>query len=287
MQESKFKIGIIGCGFVGSAVAAGFALKADIKIYDKHKHGFDSLLDVARQDIIFLCLPTPIRKSDDKPEMSFIHEALDSLTKVMIENNICGLSKIIVIKSTVLPGTNRMLQAKYPHFKFVSNPEFLTARSARLDFINASRIIIGYDSSERLGNAHELVDLYRTICPHTQIYLCKWETAEFVKYMANCFFALKVSYLNEIYLLCQKIGIDYNEAKLMWLSDGRIGNSHHEVPGYDGDFGFGGTCFPKDLAAFIAWARDMGEPAGTLEAAKSLNDQIRKNKDWEVFDDAE
>lgn len=272
---NKIKVGIVGCGFVGSAVAAGFSLKADVKIYDKYKSGYDSLADVCDQDIIFLCLPTPMRKSDGQPEMKFINESIKEISKL-------SKNKIIVIKSTVLPGTNRLLQVLYPQLMFVSNPEFLTARSARLDFINASRIVLGGDDQWAIN---KVVVLYHTVFTHTPIYICSWEEAEMVKYMCNCFFALKISYLNEIYAICQNLGCNFNTVKKMFLADGRIGNSHHEVPGHDGDFGFGGTCFPKDIAAFTSWAKIMALPLVTLDAAKLVNERVRENINWEVFDD--
>lgn len=280
--EQKFKVGVMGCGFVGSAVISGFALNADIKAYDVNpKRTLNTLEEVCKQDIIFLCVPTPMRKSDGKPELSFMAQALRDIFNVV---NLIGYDKrkIIAIKSTVLPGTNRKFQEEYPMFDFVSNPEFLTARSARLDFINASRIIIGTPKREV---CETVIDLYRNRFDSTPIFCCTWEEAEFVKYMANCFFAMKVSFLNEIYLLCKKLGLGFWDVKQMWLADGRIGNSHHEVPGHDGDLGFGGTCFPKDIAAFTTWAREQDSPMRTLEAAKAVNNNIRQKKDWEVYDD--
>lgn len=273
-------IGICGCGFVGSAIASGFSLKVNVKIYDKYKT-FDTLEELCNQDIIFLCLPTPMRKSDGKPEMSFIYSAVEDI-KIKLDDKSYLDKKILCIKSTVLPGTNRTLQEKYPMFDFISNPEFLTARSARLDFINSARIIIGGQNEEA---KRDMEELYRSINGHTTIYKCTWEEAEFVKYMANCFFALKVSYLNEVYEICQTKGYDFELLKKMWLSDGRIGNSHHEVPGHDGKLGFGGTCFPKDLSAIIEWSITENMPIETLLAAQSINNRVRKNKDWEVFDD--
>lgn len=279
------KVGIVGCGFVGSAVAAGFALKADVKVYDKNKSGFHTLREVCGQDIIFLCLPTPMRKSDNLPEMSFIYSALDAITAETTQTPSL-LRKIIVIKSTILPGTCRSLQNDYPWFDFISNPEFLTARCARLDFINAARIVVG-------GNKHNHVPiekvcaLYLDVFPGTPVCMCIWEEAEMVKYMANCFFALKISFCNEMYALCKTIGCDYDFVKQLWIADGRIANSHHEVPGHDGDFGFGGTCFPKDIAAFTQWAKLIGAPIETLDAARKVNDRVRKNKNWEIFNDQE
>jgi nucleotide sugar dehydrogenase len=277
------KVGIVGCGFVGSAVAAGFSLKADVKVYDKYRAGFNTLSEVCKQDIIFLCLPTPMRKSDGLPEMSYLRSALDDL-KAEVTKIKSLIKKIIVIKSTVLPGTNRRLQAEYPEFIFISNPEFLTARAARLDFINAARVIIGGDDQEA---KKKVFALYSTITAHAPIYMCSWEEAEMVKYMCNCYFALKVSFLNEMFILAAKTGVSFENLKLMWIADGRIGNSHTDVPGHDGDFGFGGTCFPKDLSAFVHWARGAGYPCATLEAAHNVNQKVRVRKDWQIFDDQE
>jgi nucleotide sugar dehydrogenase len=268
------KLGIVGCGFVGSAVAEGFKLDVDLKIYDKFKAGFDSLEDVCNQDIIFFCVPTPM-KSDGTQNLSIMIQAIES-----IASETAG--KILVIKSTVLPGTTMMFQKKYQNHHFVSNPEFLTARSARLDFINAARIIIGAYDDITLS---VMYDLYRKRFSHTPIYLCKPEEAELVKYMANCFFATKITYLNEFYDLCEYIGIDFDVVKEMWLADGRIGNSHHQVPGHDGDKGYGGTCFPKDMSALIHWAREIGNPLRIIEIADAVNKKIRKKQDWTICDE--
>lgn len=275
-----FNIGVVGAGFVGSALISGFSLKANIKVYDKYKQ-FDTLEDVCNQDIIFLCLPTPMRKSDGKPEMSFINGAIEDISN-MLSDKVYSERKVLVIKSTVLPGTCRTLSIKYPQFDFISNPEFLTARAARIDFLNAARIIIGGFNHVAIQKVEEL---YRTVFLHTPIYICKWEESEMVKYMANCFFSLKISYLNEIYDICSKNQLDFELVKKMWLSDGRIGNSHHEVPGHDGYRGFSGACFPKDISAFIEWSKENGTPMKTLEAAQDVNNRIRTNKDWLVFDD--
>jgi len=275
------KIGIIGCGFVGSAVAAGFAQKADIKIYDKLKEGYDTIADVCQQNIIFVCVPTPMRKTDNLPELSFVIDALRAIQSE-ISQQPDPSAKIVVIKSTVLPGTCRELQRMFPDFHIVVNPEFLTARTARLDFINTARVILGAENQNAL---EVVIAAYRTILPHTHIYLCRWEEAELLKYMSNCFFALKISFLNEIFMICKRLGADYNLIKKAWLADGRIGNSHHDVPGHDGDVGFGGACFPKDVAAFVKWGELNNLPVETIAAAQRLNNRIRVKRDWDVFDD--
>jgi len=269
------KLGIIGCGFVGGAVAQGFSLHADLKIYDKAK-AFDSLEETINQDILFLCLPTPMRRNGEQ-NLDIMDEVISGI------NDLAEETKIIVIKSTVVPGTTRKYAEKYPKHQFVMNPEFLTARSARLDFINSSRIVIGAERVTSLSG-HAVAALYRKRFPSTPIFPTTWEGAELIKYMANCFFALKITYMNEIYDVCQSLGLDYDQLKAMFVADGRIGNSHLDVPGFDGDRGFGGTCFPKDTSAFALWARRNGTPVKTVELAFEYNKQIRKKIDWEETD---
>lgn len=273
------KVGIIGCGFVGGAVAQGFGLCCDLKLYDKHKNIGD-LDDVCTQDILFLCLPTNSYRNGEQ-DLSDIYEVAEQI-------DARGKGKIIIIKSTVLPGTTRQLAAICPEHTFIMSPEFLTARAARLDFINSARIVLGVKSSDGPfpdAIPAEVIELHRRRFVATPIYVCTWEEAELLKYMCNCFFALKISFCNEIYDLCQHVGADYKTLRNMFLADGRIGNSHTDVPGHDGDRGFGGTCFPKDTAAFTRWARGMKCPSSTVEAAVVENNWVRKNKDWKWVDD--
>lgn len=228
----KFSVGVIGNGFVGGAVAAGFSLHADVKIYDKYKK-IGTLEEVAEQDFIFSCVPTNTTKNG-KQDLSVVEGVLSSLKETITDKH----NPIIILKSTLLPGTTRMLSNKYK-LKLVFNPEFLTARQARLDFINPARIIIGGVYSEELDAVEEL---YRFRFKSTPIYKVSWEEAEIIKYMCNVFFHVKISYLNEIYDVCQKLNISYDKMREMFLADGRIGNSHTDVPGHDGDRGVGGTC---------------------------------------------
>lgn len=266
----KSKIGIIGLGYVGGAVAAGFELHADIKIYDKYKE-FDSLEEtVTESDFLFVCVPTPTLYNKGQ-DLSVIREALDSIQRYSYSPHD---PKTIIIKSTILPGTCRQLSPLYYPNKLVHSPEFLTARSARLGFINTSRIIIGAEepySSEAVRCEY----LFRERFEHTPIYLTRWEAAELVKYMNNCFFAMKVSYLNECYDIAESLGVDYDEVKKMFLADQRVGNSHYDVPGHDGERGYGGTCFPKDVRAFVRWAEGQRLDIDTIKAAEKVNRRVR------------
>jgi UDPglucose 6-dehydrogenase len=263
-------IGIVGFGFLGRALAHGFSLHANIWIYDKYDNTHNTLYDtVNKSDFVFIGVPTPM-KTDGSQDLSYIKDAVFEVNKVAIK------SKIIVLRSTVIPKTTRKIANEYPRHRFVFFPEFLTERTAKLDFINASRIIFGGQK----GVTDKLVALFRTRFPHTPIYQTTWEAAELVKYMANCFFAVKISYLNEIYKIAAHLNVDFKDLKNMWLADWRIGNSHCDVPGHDGHFGYGGKCFPKDVKAFIKWAEYKGLDINVCKAADEVNEIVRGNKDW-------
>lgn len=272
-------IGIVGFGFVGSALAHGFSTYYNIKIYDKYCNQYDSLEDVVRYStVIFICVPTPTNK-DGLQDLSYIRDALSSISSISEEENDWDDStkKILVIKSTILPGTTRKLSSEFPKHTIVFNPEFLTERTAKLDFINSSRIVLGgmhYPTS--------IVEImYRKRFPHTPIFKTSWEGAELVKYMCNSFFAMKISFMNEMYDISQKLNVPFDELKDMFLTDYRIGNSHCDVPGHDGKRGFSGLCLPKDSNAFWHWAEQNGMILDSIKTACKINDRIRPEKDWE------
>lgn len=275
------KIGIIGNGFVGSAIMHGFLLHVeDIMIYDKDsRKSTNSLSEVASDaDVVFICVPTPMFESGEC-DLSIVNSVVDEIISEL-NNSSRESDLILVIKSTVVPGTVESLAEKYSNvnkIKFVFNPEFLTERKARLDFINTSRIVLGGSDQTALLTVEKL---YKLRFPHTKILKTDFGTAQLIKYMANCFFATKVSFMNEMYQVCQAIDGNWDEAIEGFITDGRIGNSHIDVPGHDGDFGFGGKCFPKDLNAMIKKAESLGVSPDVMKGAWNKNQQVRKNLDW-------
>lgn len=279
VSKNDFNIGIIGKGFLGTAIVHGFSLHASIKIYDKFKEGFNTLEDtINSSELLFFCLPTPMFEDDGSQDLSILEGAIKDVHDKIPEET----TKIAIIKSTVLPGTNRMFQAKYPRFRFVSNPEFLTARNNLLDFICASRTILGGED----GPVSRVEALYRHRFGNSMpVYKTSWEAAELVKYSANCFFAVKVSYFNFIYDLCQKLELKYEDVKDMVLADGRIGRSHCDVGSGSGvsDLSrqYGGHCFPKDINALREFAKDIGVDPKLITASWEQNLQGRPEKDWE------
>ena len=267
----KPKLGIIGFGFLGKAFAHGFILHADLKIYDKYDNTYDSLKDTVNEsDYIFVGVPTPMN-DDGTQDLSSMDDAVKAI------NLVAKTRKIIVLRSTIVPGTTRNYAMMYPKHDFVFCPEFLTERQYKLDFINTSRIILG--GEDKITS--KLEEVYRKRFSYTPIYRTTWEAAELVKYMANCFFAVKVSFLNEMYDLAERVGVSYESLRDMWLADGRIGNSHIDVPGHDGNRGYGGRCFPKDVKALYKWAEACGLRADMCRMADIVNERVRPVKDWE------
>lgn len=272
-MDNKPKIGIIGYGFLGKAFMFGFSQHAILKIYDKYNNIYNSLNNaVNHSDFLMVGVPTPMKK-DGGQDLSNIKDAVKQIISVAKSN------KIIIIRSTIIPGTTRYFANKYPKHSFLFHPEFLTERNANLDFINAARIIIGHEQNNNLA-AKKLKEIYRYRFPNTLIYLTSWETAELVKYISNSFFAVKLSFLNEIYDIAKSIGISYPELIKLWLADNRIGDSHTNIPGHDGYRGYGGKCLPKDIQAFIHWAEGEGLSVEMCKTAGKINRKIRLKEDW-------
>jgi UDPglucose 6-dehydrogenase len=183
---------------------------------------------------------------------------------------------IFIIKSTVLPGTTKSIIERFG-YNIVFSPEFLTERSSKIDMLTQSRIILG----GREDLALRVKELFEERFANKHIILTDSTTAEYVKYMNNCFLATKVSIMNEFKLLGDTIGVDWEKALYGFASDGRIGDSHLQVPGPDGLLGYGGTCFPKDVNALLKFAEKNGVNMHTIEGGWITNLEVRPEKDWE------
>ena len=271
------RIGIIGLGFVGSAVRYGFSpnvgCDAEIKVYDKDPNISTHTLDevVNQSDIIFMSVPTPSNKDG-----SINLDVVDSVLKGV--NSISNTDNIVIVRSTIVPGTTRKLQEKYSKLRLVFNPEFLTERSANFDFINQTRFILGGNGDD----VKEVGDLFRERFGHSiSIVETNYETAELIKYMTNTFFCTKISFLNDMKLLADKCDVIWEDAVEGFVRDGRVGHSHLNVPGHDGKYGFGGSCFPKDIQALMNYADDLGVNMNVLKGAWKTNLKVRPEKDWE------
>lgn len=268
------QLGIIGYGIVGQALAYGFSTASKgrdvIRFYDKFKKSLPLSEVIKKSEFIFLGLPTPMKKDESGIDLSIVDEMVKQITQYTDNTD-----KIIIVKSTVIPGTTRKYQTLYPKSNFCFNPEFLTEANFLEDFLRANRTIIG--ASNDLVSRRIAV-LYKERFLETQIFQTDPTTAETVKYFANAFLALKVTFANIFYDLCKELDINYDEVKKLATTDPRIGNSHLDVTATRG---FGQKCFPKDMIALLGEAHELGVDVKVLEAAWEYNKKIRKVHDWE------
>ncbi len=267
-------LGIVGYGFVGQALANGFDKATNgrdtIRYFDKFKDTLSLKKVIEKSEFIFICLPTPMKENEEGIDLSILNSSMEEVTRFTNNTN-----KIIVIKSTVTPGTTARLEKKHPKSQFAFNPEFLTEANFLEDFLNADRTVIGANNDLV---SRSVAVIYRQRFPKTTIYQTDPTTAETVKYFANAFLALKVTFANFLYDYCQKIGIKYEEVKKMAAKDPRIVDAHLEVTTMRG---FGGKCFPKDLVALIGEFKKAEVDASLLETMWKYNKKIRKVHDWE------
>ena len=263
------KIGIIGQGYVGTALKEGFQDFYQVETYDKYDLGkstHSKISDIVElSDVIFVCVPPPMSQ-DGSCYTGIVEEVIRE-----INENANG--QIVVIKSTVPPGTTDRINQEYTHSTVIFNPEFLTEANFIQDFKNQSRIILGGD---RKGT-NIVRQIYSRIFPNATIVKTGAKHAEMVKYFTNCFLATKVSFANEMYNICNQLDLDYDKIVEYATYDERLGKSHWAVPGPDGDFGYGGHCLPKDLSAIVS----EFDTYGLLEAVEQVNDQVREDRDWE------
>jgi len=262
-------IGIIGIGFVGDALLSSFENKG-IKVnpYDKYK-GIGSFETALSSNMIFLALPTLYKDELEAYDKTALHE----VSKNLQEANFKGL---VIIKSTVEPGTTESLADKYK-LKYVHNPEFLTARTARADFENQSHIVLGRSSRVSEEEMQVLVDFYSWYYPKATMSTCLATESESMKIMVNTFYSVKVQIFNEFYLYCKEKEIDYEVVKNLMLKNGWINPMHTTVPGPDGQLSYGGACFPKDTSALLADMRRIGSSCQVLAATKKERDEMRSD----------
>jgi nucleotide sugar dehydrogenase len=264
------KIGVIGQGFVGNAVYQKFKDYYTVLTYDLDETKCNATeQQVFDCEVVFVCLPTPMKK--DGGCSTFI------IDPVLAAINANSKTDVVVIKSTVIPGTVENWNKTYGNIQVVHNPEFLTERNAVQEFNNQTRVILG---GPRPATT-KLKQIYSKVFPKAHVIKTDSTHAEMIKYLTNTFLSVKVSFANEIYQVCEKLKIDYDKVVEYATMDERLGESHWSVPGHDNDFGFGGHCFPKDLAAIINLTDNLGTVNNVLKATKDTNDTVRRNRDWE------
>lgn len=222
-------IGIIGFGMVGQAVAYGFS-KTEHIVSDP-QHNEITICDVveANPEAIFVCVPTPT----DDTNYSLLIDVLDEIKAL-------GYPGLVVVKSTILPSYLELYDVVY-------NPEFLSRATANEDFVNPPMVIIGGPK------AQELLDLYKaySTVKLDKVFLTDIKTASVAKYCMNSFYATKVTFMNQMYDVLQRLGIDWDQVSTILMNHPWMGTHHFQVPGPDGKRGFGGPCLPKDVEALV------------------------------------
>ncbi len=296
------RIAMIGTGYVGLVSGACFSeFGVDVTCVDKdagkigrlkkgeipiYEPGLDALVEanvkagrlafstdlksaVAGADAVFIAVGTPSRRGDGYADLSYVYAAAEEVAAALT-----GYA-VVVIKSTVPVGTcrevSRIVARTNPGaaFDVASNPEFLREGSAINDFMRPDRVVIGAESER---SAELMRALYRPLyLLETPIIFTALETAELTKYAANTFLATKITFINEIADLCEKVGADVQDVARGIGLDGRIGRKFlHAGPGY------GGSCFPKDTLALVRTARDQGAPLRIVETVVEVNDARKR-----------
>jgi UDPglucose 6-dehydrogenase len=254
------KIGLLGLGYVGSAVANSHKNQdlviRDPKLGDKSA----SINEIKACEAVYVCVPTPMLNNGHCDD-SFVRSVLEELD---------DYTGVIICKSTVPPGVYLRLQNRYPNL--VHAPEFLTAANAIQDYEMSTWVLIG-GNEEYCQKAKSVISI--STIKATHYHLTDIATASLFKYMANAFMATKVIFMNDLYHLANAVGVKWTEIKEIAKNDPRLGISHWDVPGPDGNFGYGGACFPKDVSAIIKHGIDIGTPQRLLEAVKAVNDSHR------------
>lgn len=259
------KIGIIGYGYVGSAVASSYAddkiLINDPVKFPATSTSYKTMMEKCR--VIFVCVPTP-QADDGTCDFKIFESVLQKLK---------GYSGLVICKCTAPPSLYKQLE-KESDLKLAHVPEFLTQARAKYDYVNPHKIVVG--CKKKLRN--EVADVLMASAVNfdrVNIEYCDIATASFFKYFANNMLAIKVILNNEFSVLASALGINWQDVTSIASTDSRLGNTHWAVPGPDGQVGFGGACFPKDTAAFATLAKSRNIKLSVLDAAIQANKSMR------------
>ena len=259
------KVAIFGFGFVGKALKNGLKGNVDcIEIDPKLGTDMNDLRN-HRPDIAFICLPTPMNE-DGSQNLNILKDVITEVIKF-------DKDLLIVLKSTILP--KYIEDFANMSSSVVVNPEFLRESFANEDFVDSEIIVFGgnEDNCKKLSNFY---DNY-TKCVCKDYIITDSMSASLIKYTVNSFLALKVIFFNEMKSLFEKLNTnkDWSDFIKALTKDNRMGNSHMNVPGPDGRYGFGGPCFPKDVNALIEYSKEIGSELSLLKKANTINNNIR------------
>lgn len=261
------KIGIIGYGYVGKAMAAAFdqSDEIDYDIVDPAYEEYDQDLSTMMEscDAAVVCVPTP-QRGDGSCNDSIVISTVETI----------GKDKPIIIKSTTDIPTLQFFKTEYPNVTF--SPEFLRGRHSIEDFLAEDKMIIGGFEPE----CNYWIRVFKKCINLETTVSIDIVEAGYVKYAENSFLAMRVTFFNDLYNLMKDANpeLDYDATVFALGIDPRIGHSHNQVPGYDGKFGWGGHCLPKDTSAFISFARRMNSDLPLIRSVRSINNIHRNHR---------
>jgi nucleotide sugar dehydrogenase len=281
-------VNVIGYGFVGSAIGYLCAKNnipfnvCDINEKNgKYKFKTDNIAELVKHseaenetNFYFIAVPTP-SNDDCTPNVSIVDEVLDKL------NNTVSKATYAIIKSTLYPGSCQTFYEKYKNINVVVCPEFLRESTYTDDMYNAQFVLLGVTKDQVYAHmTHDDVvllcrDMYRHN-PSMPIYIKSYEECELFKYTLNVYLALKVWYFNEIYEVCEKFDVPYDNLKKLFALDDRIGKYGIEVPGTDGKFGYGLSCLPKETKGMMTLQERLGIDNNVLKHIIKRNDIFRQ-----------
>lgn len=278
-------VNILGYGYVGGAIGhlcksnnvpfcTYDVIEKDEELAVKNFSNIDTLINFSEHsnehNVYFICVPTPPDSDTGECDITIV----ESVMKELYEKS--SKSTSIIIKSTVRPGTSRILSDKYgAKLNVVFCPEFLKEKTFKEDMYNANFCLLGTNCDENMK--HEVGEVMRHLYSHKTIDVIykTYEECELFKYTINVFLAVKVWYFNEIEEVCQRFNVNYDDLKELFHLEPRIGESHIDVPGHDGSYGFGGKCLPKETSALKHLQEKVGLPNQVLCEILKRNDYFR------------
>lgn len=265
-------IAIMGLGYVGGALNRYFEAKGiQADLFDPAKGHTDASV-LADADTVFVAVPTPFYLDGSGFDDSYVRSALATIP---------GEGKIVVLKSTLKPGTTEKLQADFPQHRLLCNPEFLTEDRAEQDMQFPNRQIMGFTEKSKQD-----ADTVMALLPRAPFERVMPATAaEMVKCVTNAFYGLKVAYANQLYDLCEKSGVNYEDIKPCIQAEPWMGGSMHWEVMHRGYRGYGGKCLPKDTRMFLQLADELGVDLSILKHSEAYNNTLTKsqglNIQWE------
>lgn len=277
-------IGIVGLGYVGNAIlfAATLAKQKNVFTYDideSKNPNCSSLPDLVKNsDFIYIAVPTPMNLHTGECDTRIISTVIKQIV------DCATTSKVLIIKSTVPPGTTEFFQQAYSNHTFLFSPEFLTEANANTDFLIQQTVYVGKPSLANMWIAEAVGQQLRKLCRGSySLQIHDATTLELYKYVTNAFLATKVSFANEMKTISDKLKVDWNSIASLLKRDNRMGTTHWDVPGPDGHYGYGGTCFPKDISELINLSNTLNVEIPILSAVWNRNVEVdRPERDWET-----